>query len=762
LIAPTNDPARVQYAQVIAREFWKIGIGANLILLSWDSLQPRLFENSGHKTYAEGGFDIGFMDWSGNPLTPGDLRRFYHSANIGSSSGRPNYYPYNRSGLDALLDQIQTEQDFDSRRTLVNQALDNIVWEYHPATAIYQTNNPYALDAAVKNFDPYRWAMGVPNLAEMYFENDTQSLFAFGSPTAFTDLNPVISNIYYDKLISQPVFSSLYEYDANLSLNPALAAASPIAIGSNDLIASYIDTGVISADSPYSAATGTTIWGENPAIDSGQYNSNVIAENKSMFLIPLKTGIPWHPGYGYKLTDFNVTADDLLWTLSYILNEEVHNPSLASHQAIWGSNSTEAIEKINETMVKVNFRGPLGNGRVADWLEALSITPVPYGGQGAIGITPDGTEILGYVDQRSYRYNTGEGTYSLIGCGPYRFNSWSDFYKRATLEKFDDWGGYGANSLWNQDAYKDNNIDVYSYTTYSSKYPAEIDLENEYVDGLDYKFQMARDISYFASKENIQVIAFEDAGMESMGYNTMHPKLSNRYVRLAISHLIDRQSLIDNLLDGLGIENDVLGLARQNLFYPTETEWQSIGLNESLNIGDLRFQGHIRYSIEKAWALMEYAGYDMTPFRVILDTTPPSVSSPADITYDVGDTGNQIIWNAFDIFPGGYNITQNEVLQENKTWTNESITISVDGLAAGTYVYRLTVWDLAGNIEYDEVTVVVTVVVTSHKGTAGVSSSEESSESAPGLGLLVIFIGLTALSIGGKRILFPRFGGKGN
>ncbi|MFX0114723.1 MAG: hypothetical protein ACFFB3_09250, partial [Candidatus Hodarchaeota archaeon] len=31
----------------------------------------------------------------------------------------------------------------------------------------------------------------------------------------------------------------------------------------------------------------------------------------------------------------------------------------------------------------------------------------------------------------------------------------------------------------------------------------------------------------------------------------------------------------------------------------------------------LNFQGHIRYDLQKAWALMEYAGYDMTPFREV-------------------------------------------------------------------------------------------------------------------------------------------------
>ncbi|MHA2274086.1 MAG: hypothetical protein ACXACI_19795 [Candidatus Hodarchaeales archaeon] len=42
LIAPTNNPARVQHAQVITRELWKIGIDAELALVGWDPLLQRL------------------------------------------------------------------------------------------------------------------------------------------------------------------------------------------------------------------------------------------------------------------------------------------------------------------------------------------------------------------------------------------------------------------------------------------------------------------------------------------------------------------------------------------------------------------------------------------------------------------------------------------------------------------------------------------------------------------------------------------------
>jgi hypothetical protein len=101
----------------------------------------------------------------------------------------------------------------------------------------------------------------------------------------------------------------------------------------------------------------------------------------------------------------------------------------------------------------------------------------------------------------------------------------------------------------------------------------------------------------------------------------MHPKLNNRYVRLAISHLVPRQRIVDYILNGLGRVNEVTGISFLHPAYPPEDEWADIGLPVSENVMDsetgeeLKFQGHIRYNRNKAWALMEKAGYDMTAFR---------------------------------------------------------------------------------------------------------------------------------------------------
>jgi ABC-type oligopeptide transport system substrate-binding subunit len=627
LVAPTNSPARVQHAQVITRELWKIGIDADLMLVGWDPLITRLFESVNFEGSAGDGYDIGFVGWTaGNPLNPAAISSFYHSSRIDKVAGGDNWYPINSSELDDLCDLIDSELDFDTRREYVREALDIVVWEVHPVMGLYQAANPFAIDAELNGFDAFRW--GQPNLhvPELYYSND-QDTFKIAANARFIDLNPVLSNSYYDSLITQPTQAWTYQRDASMILKPVLATADPIAVGSNDTIASYIAVNTISADSPYAGADASTTWGPSPNVDTAQYNPYKTAADKSMFLINFREDIPFHDGWGYDVGDFNVTVEDLQWTLSYWIDEDVASFAAQGFIDNYGEEPTLAVQKINETMFKCNLRGPLANGQIGDWFDALSFRPLPrhildptfdatpWGGD--VGVTPDGTTIAAYGDHSEYEYNTGEKP--VVGVGAYQFIEWDETDQIAELTKFDQWGGYGANSLWNEEAYSQNNIETYAVTVYPSKEAAEIDLENGIIDGIDAQFQMGPDVPYLQTKPTIQVLLVEGGGIQTMGYNTYHPKLSNRYVRLAISHVVPAQKIVDFILGGLGSVNELVGIALANPYAPSEEEWNELGLPTSENTvvdgTEIKFQGHIRYDLDKAWALMEKAGYDMDPWR---------------------------------------------------------------------------------------------------------------------------------------------------
>ncbi|MHA1905371.1 MAG: phospholipase D-like domain-containing protein, partial [Candidatus Thorarchaeota archaeon] len=86
---------------------------------------------------------------------------------------------------------------------------------------------------------------------------------------------------------------------------------------------------------------------------------------------------------------------------------------------------------------------------------------------------------------------------------------------------------------------------------------------------------------------------------------------------------------------------------------------------------------------------------------------PPTIDSPANIEYELGDTGNAIVWHPSDTDPQNYTLTQNSILFAQDDWSGGDITIDIDGLGTGTYLYELTVYDQTGKSASDLVQVTV-------------------------------------------------------
>ncbi len=97
-----------------------------------------------------------------------------------------------------------------------------------------------------------------------------------------------------------------------------------------------------------------------------------------------------------------------------------------------------------------------------------------------------------------------------------------------------------------------------------------------------------------------------------------------------------------------------------------------------------------------------------TVWVAVVDTTPPAVNEPNDIQYAEGLTGNDIVWVVSDYYPDSQQILRNGTAIRTTDWDESDISISVDGLAAGTYNYTLTVLDTSGNYATDTVWVTVT------------------------------------------------------
>jgi hypothetical protein len=104
------------------------------------------------------------------------------------------------------------------------------------------------------------------------------------------------------------------------------------------------------------------------------------------------------------------------------------------------------------------------------------------------------------------------------------------------------------------------------------------------------------------------------------------------------------------------------------------------------------------------------AGNDASLIHLVPNISP-MITSPLDVAYTAGSTGNTIFWNASDTNTGAprYVITRNGTEIANGNWsTNVLIGLVIDGLLAGSYNYTIIITDGYGGSVKDTVIVTVT------------------------------------------------------
>ncbi|MBD3408222.1 MAG: hypothetical protein GF411_19020 [Candidatus Lokiarchaeota archaeon] len=85
-----------------------------------------------------------------------------------------------------------------------------------------------------------------------------------------------------------------------------------------------------------------------------------------------------------------------------------------------------------------------------------------------------------------------------------------------------------------------------------------------------------------------------------------------------------------------------------------------------------------------------------TVWVFVRDSVSPTITSPIDRSYELGSTGNELLWTPEDLNPASYTVLRNGSSIESGDWTGSAISVDIDGLAVGVYNYTLVVYD-----EYD-------------------------------------------------------------
>ncbi|MBN2230182.1 MAG: right-handed parallel beta-helix repeat-containing protein [Candidatus Thorarchaeota archaeon] len=89
----------------------------------------------------------------------------------------------------------------------------------------------------------------------------------------------------------------------------------------------------------------------------------------------------------------------------------------------------------------------------------------------------------------------------------------------------------------------------------------------------------------------------------------------------------------------------------------------------------------------------------------VIDTTLPTVSDEADLSFESGTSGNWINWSIFDLYPENYQILHNGTTSDPTSWTSGEIDYNIDYLIPGIHNLTLQVYDTSGNWYADEVIV---------------------------------------------------------
>jgi parallel beta-helix repeat protein len=91
----------------------------------------------------------------------------------------------------------------------------------------------------------------------------------------------------------------------------------------------------------------------------------------------------------------------------------------------------------------------------------------------------------------------------------------------------------------------------------------------------------------------------------------------------------------------------------------------------------------------------------------VFDDTNPTINGPPNMEIFVGGSGQEMIWEVFDLHPDTYTVELDGEEYATGSWTSGELSINIDGLTEGEYVLVLYIYDVDGNEAYDGVEVLV-------------------------------------------------------
>ncbi len=509
LMVPGPNPSRKAWAAVVESSFKEAGIDARRVELDWDTVYSRALTPDNvtvGKTYDEGGFDALFVGYALG-IDP-DPFALYDSSQFPPLG--QNYNLWNNSESDRLCQAIKVTIDETTRLQYVTQ-WQELAYNEQPAATILYTKEVVCFDPTALVGTPFTlyhypaWPR-VKNWELASGTTQTTIVLAQTGPAPEESLNPLLSTSYYDLTAFDSVFDPLAERE-NLDTKKMMPVL----------------------------ATG---WD--------------VASDQKSWTVHLRDGVKWHDGVAF-------TADDVKFTFDAYFDDAIGSPTGAFIKDIIGSKDNIVV--VDPLTVQFNLPNPY-----AYFVEGVLGSPQGY-------IVPKHVlESVAPADWKTHTFSTASGSYTVgsytahgpIGTGPYVYDSYdpttlsnkltknADYWNKGALESA---GQFGIQTLYVQQI--------------QDSAPAIAALKTGDVDVLDSQYSLSTQLTQI-EKPWGDYISYDAFGVQELGFNMNHPVFGTgvdtplgkqdpsraaeaaRYVRQAMSHLVNRQNIIDTILAGYG------------------------------------------------------------------------------------------------------------------------------------------------------------------------------------------------------------------
>ncbi len=571
LIAPTSGSVRTQHSVIIVDEFPKIGINAELDLISWAALGPRCTDAE-VGTYDEGGYDIAFFGMSlGTPTGhPGAaMQAVYGTEGIppagfnvmywapGTDSFGRSYMNYRANESNQLIKEINNNWNLTEVKEDV-KTWQKLWYDVMPNIIIYNQYEVHAIGSGLYGYDPVN---PYPLLAieDMWTTADYKGgdQVVLAASTGGQVFNPMIATDVYDQYMSQTSFDGLY------GRTPSKEIVLPIGTNRETWMTDNYGTTEPLAVCP------------RIATKMGNYSADGLT-----YQVDMRDDVYFHDGHQADMWDLAMSFQAHLTpavasrVYSNLLVPFGTDNKTARHGnysfTVSDANGDGHDERINISLATTftPFEGDYVGQNF--YPEHILGDPVNHGFDTSGDFDPDTTWLCKPGNWRSHSTTTGRTTDSggypgPIGCGSMIFENFDSTTSTVTLKKFENIKWDNATGAWVTNTtvnhWNINNLGDMPDTAkviVASMDSAIADMKTGVVNIMDPQFTMANILDELQADASIQPILSPETGWQAMYFNPKFEQdgvyhLNKKGVRHAISHIVPREDIITNLMNGLAL-----------------------------------------------------------------------------------------------------------------------------------------------------------------------------------------------------------------